>query len=148
MDLETSTLVPGVPVESALAWWLDFREGATDHAFLGVRVRRRILARGPEGVEMDDRAPLFRERTRARREGDRVVFEGRNTVSDFDGSYQFLAAPEGTRIVLRARIRLRGVARAGAWMAPPVARWVLIRDLEGHARACAASFKAAATKMK
>jgi len=127
-----STLVPGVAPEAALAWWFDFHEGATDHDFLGVGVRRRILARSEAEVEMEDRAPLFRERVRAWREPGAVAFEGSNTVSRFRGAYRFTAEADGTRIALDAEIDLRGALRLGLPVARPLARAILRRDLEGH----------------
>ncbi|MEA3198879.1 MAG: hypothetical protein QOE90_307 [Thermoplasmata archaeon] len=133
-----SAWAPVAPAD-ALAWWLDFREGAGDHAFLGLRVRRRILARSADATTMEDRAPLFRERVTARREGDAVVFEGVNTFSRFRGSYAFSSECGGTRIALRATIRLRGLWRVGEPIARPLARRLLRLDLEGHARELAAS---------
>lgn len=134
MDVALWALAPGVAPRDALAWWFDFREGRTDHRFLGVPVRRRILARSPDEVEMEDRAPLFRERTHARRGADAVVFSGVNTFSRFAGAYRFEAAPGGTRIALKATIALRGALRPGLPIARPLVRAILQRDLDGHAR--------------
>jgi hypothetical protein len=160
--LELSSFAPGVAPDAALAWWFDFREGATDHTFLGARVRRVILARSPDVVEMEDRAPFFRERTRAQRQPGAVVFTGYNGLSRFRGEYRFeadvsgslpagngtdrpaspdVSAPspagngtegDGTRVTLRAEIDLRGPLKAGLLLARPMARAILRRDLEGH----------------
>lgn len=134
MEVTLSGLARHVAPGDAMDWWFDFREGATDHRFLGVPVRRRILARSPEEVEMEDRAPLFREQTLAWREANAVRFEGTNTFSSFRGAYRFEAEGAHTRITLEATIDLRRPLRLGAPLAPPVARALLRRDLEGHAR--------------
>ena len=125
---------PRVDPDAALAWWWDFEDGAGDHAFLWVRTRRRVLARSPTRVEAEERAPFFRERWCAWRDADQVRFEGRNGFADFEGSYRFSRRDRGVQVVLEATVRLRGFWRVGAWLAPPVVRWVLRRDLHGHVK--------------
>lgn len=131
--------VPGVPPDAALAWWSDFQEGPTDHAFVPGQ-RRTLLGRDADGARMRDETRvlgvlLFRETTTARVETDRVTFDGRNTVSRFVGAYVFSPLdPGGTRITLDAEVTLKPPLGWTRPLARRVATAILRADLSHHAR--------------
>ncbi|MHB8606603.1 MAG: hypothetical protein ACYDCK_15275 [Thermoplasmatota archaeon] len=124
--------------DALFAWWIDFREGGHDHAFLGKRVnaQRHILSRENGKWEMEERASWwglpFRERyivtlAPARHE---VLIQGTNTFSHFFATYRF----EEGRAVLESTIAPTGLARLGVGVNRLVARRLLVHDLEGHLR--------------
>lgn len=138
MDIRIEETARQVDAEAALRWWTDFREGHHDHDFLP-GARRRLLPSVEGRWRMREEVrpfgiPLFLEEVTAWRDGARVAFEGRNTVSTFEGAYAFAAVPDGTRIALEASIRLRKGLGWGERVARPIARRILAQDLRGHAR--------------
>lgn len=138
MRFELTVPVRGVPPEAALAWWTDFREGPHDHTFLRGAYRRILRHEGDVTVMEDEGkvlgVPLFRERTRARRAGNRVELEGENTVSRFRGAYRFEPAAGGCLVTLLADVELKPALRWSRFAARPLAARFLRMDLEGHAR--------------
>lgn len=134
MHVRIERVVPGVAPRDAAAWWSDFREGPTDHAFFPGS-RREIVERGPTHVTMRERAAGIAWELVTAWPGEREVrFTGRNRASSFEGSYRFEEAEGGTRIVLDALITLR---RPIAWtdrLARPAVLAMLKADLRGHAR--------------
>jgi hypothetical protein len=131
--------VPGVAPEAARSWWLDVREGHTDHDFVPGATRRVVYA-DERSFEVEDRVrwlglPLFRERSRARARGNTVQLVGENTFARFEATYRFehAFAPEGTRLVLDATVDLKGPLAWGEGLARPVVERILRWDTEGHA---------------
>lgn len=137
MRVLLSHVVRDVAPEEAARWWSDFREGRDDHRFLPGH-RRRILARAPGHVTMEDETrplgiPLFRETTTAWPSASAVRFVGRSTVAAFEGAYRFEPAAGGTRIELEATITLRRVLRWTDVAARPLVAAILRVDLARHA---------------
>lgn len=132
MHIELRETVPGVSPERALDWWMDFRDGQEDHAFIPGS-RRKVVERTADSVLLVEDVkplglPLFRERVSVERAGRAARFRGTNTYADFEGEYAFEPAPEGTVATLRADLKLKR-----PWMAPRrVVEEVLRRDLRGH----------------
>lgn len=134
MELVLEERARGVARDAAIAWWFDFQEGHSDHAF-APGFRRLILGESNGRVTMEDKSPYWREVTTAWRDGDAVKFEGTNPVSRFSGAYSFVDDGEGGTLVrLVAVIELKPALRAGALLAGPVARGILRADLRHHVR--------------
>jgi hypothetical protein len=127
-------LVAGVAPRDATAWWSDFREGPSDHAFFPGS-RRDIVERGPDHVTMRERAVGIAWELVTAWAGEREVrFVGRNRAASFSGAYRFEEAPTGTRIVLEADITLAKPIRWTDAAAKPAVLALLKADLRGHAR--------------
>lgn len=149
--LEIDERVDGVEPERALAWWTDFRSGEHDHGFVP-GARRGILEDGPEGTLIADEVrwfglPVFRERVRARVRGNTVQLDGENTFARFQGRYRFehVFEPEGTRVVLAARIHLKGPLRWLERLGRPLIRTVLRWDTRKHLEQMAEETRSPAT---
>lgn len=135
MHVDLRETVQGVTPERALDWWMDFRDGHDDHAFVP-GARRRVLERAADAVVLEERVrplglPLFHERVSVRREGHAARFRGDNTYATFEGEYAFEPGPEGgTTARLVADVTLKK-----PWMAPrALVERVLRVDLKGHLR--------------
>ena len=135
MHIDLTEKVPGVTPDRALDWWMDFRDGHDDHAFIPGS-RRRVLERTPDSVYLEESVrplglPIFHERVSVRREGRAAKFSGTNTYASFQGEYAFEAGPEGaTTARLVADVKLKK-----PWLAPKaVVERVLREDLKGHLR--------------
>ncbi len=137
MRIHVERTVP-FPRGAVYSWWTDFRED--DHGSLGspARSRREILRRSNDEVVLRDRA------TRPAR----VTIEAHVTLDPPDGNtvearypgadvrygYRFLPAGKGTRIILDADIRARGI---GYVILPFLHRWArryVERDTDFHLR--------------
>jgi hypothetical protein len=138
VQVRIERVVAGVSPREATAWWSDFREGPSDHAFLPGS-RRVIVERATDHVTMREHAFGLAWELVTAWPGEREVrFVGRNRASTFAGAYRFEEAPGraavGTRIVLEAEITLaKGIAWTDA-MARPVVLAMLKADLAGHAK--------------
>jgi hypothetical protein len=129
MRVLLSRVARGVAPAAALAWWSDFQDGHHDHPFVPGE-RRRIVERDGSRTVMEDRAPLWRERTTAWVEADRVRIEGENLYARFRGAYVFEPHRDGTLVRLDAVIAFKHVFVTGAFLARPLLRL----DLKGHVR--------------
>ena len=138
LQVRLAHVVRDVGSDAAARWWADFQDGRSDHPYIPGH-RRRILARAPDSVVMEEETKLlglrvFTERTTAWPDGREVRFAGRSNFALFDGSYSFEEHPRGTRIVLDANVSL---ARPLGWadlVARPIVAAILRADLAGHAK--------------
>ena len=134
MRVELSERVEGVAPGEALAWWMDFREGRVDHAFVP-GAHRRVLDRSDSFAVLEETVQplgvtLFRERLSVHRVGNAAKFEGTNNYAEFEGEYVFEESAGGTLVRLVADVRLRK-----PWVAPKaLVEAVLKHDLRWHAR--------------
>lgn len=136
LRLETPTRLPP---DRLYAWWVDFREGHDDHAWLSSKVEdigRRILARTADTVEIEDKGrfwgiPLVEHYTAYLRPEQREVgLHGANNLARFSAVYRF----EEDRVVLEVTAAPLGGLALFDWMGKPALKAFLKRDLEGHLR--------------
>ena len=136
LRLETPTRLPP---DRLYAWWIDFREGHDDHAFLAhlaEGVGRRILARHETSVEIEDSGRFWgvtlveHYTAYLRPDVHEVGLHGTNNLARFSAVYRF----EPGRVVLEARIAPIGGLALFDWAGAPLVKAFLKRDLEGHVR--------------
>ncbi|HWG92056.1 MAG TPA: SRPBCC family protein [Candidatus Thermoplasmatota archaeon] len=141
MKLRCEALAKGVTPEAAYGWWTQFQEGCDDHRFFRMPEGsgRRLLRVTPSEVEMEDAGRIlwipFIERTLALLDPPRAVhLRGRNSFSEFRGTYHFLPHPEGTLVRFEGDVFPLGFLAILSPLGAPLVRAFVRKDLQGHVK--------------
>lgn len=135
LRLERRTLLPQ---DAVYAWWTDFRPDDHERSGSPARSVREILRDQGDEVWLRDRAVrpirVTIEEHVIRRPPDGYSVEARYPGADVAYSYRFEPVDRGTKIVLEASVRPRGL---GQVLVPLTAWWwrrYAVRDLDFHLR--------------
>ncbi len=139
MRVSTDETVEGLTPQRGISWWLDVREGRSDHAFVP-GAERHVLHADEHGFELTDHVEwlgvrIFTEHALARARGNTVRVVGENTYARFEARYRFEHAfdPDGTRLVLDADVDLKGPLSWIARLLEPLIQRVVAWDTRKHA---------------
>lgn len=140
MLLETAAYVPGSP-DQVWAWWTDYgRAGTSQKVRHGVGTsERHVVSAGADRVVLEESLPLpLGRRAKLVRHELRLFAQERRILEcandhAFESTWRFEPDGAGTRVSRSVKVRGR-FAHWGAPVLAPVARALVQRDLNAHAR--------------